>query len=89
MDNLNSIDLTDSINEVINMLTKVRQEIFESIVTLLMDGELKQPPNTPLGETYPFNYELCAKESLDPNIQLLNGLINNIDSIEKKLRRER
>ncbi len=86
MDTINPIDLPESINEVINTLTKVRQEIFEAIVTLLMDGELKQLPNTPLGETYPFEYELYAKESLDPNIQILNIAFDNINKALENLR---
>ena len=85
MDNKNSDDLPESINEVIDTLTKVKEEIFDSIITLLLDGECKPPPNRPLGETYPYDYKLYAKESFDPNVQLLNKLIASIDDILNKL----
>ena len=86
MENINSNDLPDSLKEVINTLTKVKQEILESRVTLLMDGELKQAPNTSLGETYPYDFELYAKESLDTNVQVLSRLISNLDKALRHIR---
>lgn len=80
------MDLPDHLQEVFDRLENIKKEIHDLAFTLLLEGELKPMPNTPVGETYPYAFELHIKDSLDPNVQSLSLLIDNIEETLKKIK---
>lgn len=72
-------DLPEHIQEVIERLENIKKDVHDLAVSLLLEGELQPLPNTPLGETYPYDYNLYVRDSFDPDVQTLSGLIDKID----------
>ena len=80
------MDFPDHLQEVFDKLENIKKEVHNLAFSLLLEGELKPLPNTPIGETYPYNTELHIKDSLDPNVQSLSLLIDNIEETLTKIK---
>jgi len=69
----------ENLKEALKNLIKVNESIFNSLIDISMQGDLKEWNNAvPIGETHQFDFELF-KNSGDTNIQLLVKLIENVD----------
>ena len=69
----------DNLKSTLRNLIKVHQSIFQSLIDVSMQGDLKEwNDSVPIGEVHNFNFELF-KNSCDTNIQLLVKLIENVD----------
>ena len=70
----------ENLKEALKNLIKVNESIFNSLIDISMQGDLKEWNNAvPIGETHQFDFELF-KNSGDTNIQLLVKLIENVDA---------
>ena len=70
----------ENLKEALKNLIKVNESIFNSLIDISMQGDLKEWNNAvPIGETHQFDFELF-KNSADTNIQLLVKLIENVDA---------
>lgn len=70
----------ENLIEALKNLIKVNESIFESMIPVLMQGDLKAwNDSVPIGEEHSFSFELF-KNSSDTNIQLLVGLMEKVDS---------
>jgi hypothetical protein len=76
---IDNTDLPEHFQEVFDRLENIKKDVHDLAVTLLLEGELKPLPNTPLGETYPYDFNLYVKDSFDPDVQALSNLIDKID----------
>jgi hypothetical protein len=69
-----------NLKEALKNLTKVNKSIYNSIIDISMQGDLKEWNNKiSIGETFQFDFELF-KNSEDTNISLLVELIEKVDS---------
>lgn len=69
----------ENLKEALKNLIKVNESIFNSLIDISMQGDLKEWNNAvPIGETHQFDFELF-KNSGDTNIQLLVKLIETVD----------
>jgi hypothetical protein len=70
----------DNLKEALKNLIKVNESIFNSLIDISMQGDLKEWNDTvPIGETHQFDFELF-KNSGDTNVQLLVKLIETVDT---------
>jgi len=70
----------ENLKEALKNLIKVNESIFNSLIDVSMQGDLKEWNNAvPIGETHQFDFELF-KNSGDTNIQLLVKLIETVDA---------
>lgn len=70
----------ENLKEALKNLIKVNESIFNSLIDISMQGDLKEWNNAvPIGETHQFDFELF-KNSDDTNIQLLVKLIETVDN---------
>ena len=70
----------ENLKEVLKNLVEVNQSIFDSIVPISMQGELKEwNDSVPVGEVHEFDFMLF-KNSADTNIQLLVKLMYAVES---------
>jgi len=68
-----------NIKSALDNLIKVNESIFNSLIDISMQGDLKEWNNSvPIGETHQFDFELF-KNSDDTNIQMLVKLIETVD----------
>ncbi len=85
----NRTDLPEHLQDLLVELENIKKEVYSLALGLLLEGELKPPPNTPLGESYPYDYNLYMKDSLDPNVQAISSLLEKVEktitSIEKNV----
>lgn len=70
----------ECIVESLRNLMKVNESIYDSVINISMQGDLKEWNDTiSEGETFQFDFEMF-KKSDDINVQLLVELIEKIDS---------
>ena len=70
----------ENLKEALKNLITVNKSIFDSLIPISMQGELKEfNDSVPIGEIHQFDFELF-KNSGDTNIQLLVKLIENVDA---------
>lgn len=68
-----------TIKEALQTLIGVNESIFNSIVNISMQGELKEfNDSVPIGETHQLDFEIF-KNSSDTNIQLLIQLMSKVE----------
>ena len=68
-----------NLKSALENLIKVNESIFNSLIDISMQGDLKEwNNNVPIGETHQFDFELF-KNSDDTNIQMLVKLIEIVD----------
>lgn len=76
----------ENLKEALKNLIKVNESIFNSLIDISMQGDLKEwNSEVPIGETHQFDFELF-KNSGDTNIQLLVKLIENVDATFETLK---
>lgn len=76
----------ESVKDALYNLIKVNGSIFDSLISISMQGELKEwNKQVPVGETHQFDFELF-KNSDDINIQLLVQIIEKVDEIFEKIK---
>lgn len=76
----------ENLKEALINLNNVNQSIFDSIVSVSMQGELKEWNDAvPVGESHQFSFEMF-KNSDDTNIQMLVQLIEKIDATFETLK---
>ena len=69
----------ENLKEALKNLVKINESIFNSLIDISMQGDLKEWNNTvPIGETHNFDFEIF-KNSTDTNVQLLVNLIEKVD----------
>lgn len=69
----------ENLKEALMNLVKVNEGIYNCMIQLLMQGEMKGwNDNVPIGETHVFEWELF-KNSSDTNIQMLVKIIEQVD----------
>ena len=69
----------DNLKSALKNLITVNESIFNSLIDISMQGDLKEWNNTvPIGETHQFDFNLF-KNSDDTNIQMLVKLIETVD----------
>lgn len=83
---IDSQDLPEQLQEVFDKLENIKKDLHDLAVNLLLEGELKPLPNTPLGETCPYDFNLYVKDSFDPDVQALSSLIDKIDETVNTIR---
>ena len=70
----------ENLKEALKNLIRVNESIFNSLIDISMQGDLKEWNDTvPIGETHQFDFELF-KNSGDTNVQLLVKLIESVDT---------
>lgn len=72
-----SPDCHEDLKEVFETLIGMKESIYSLIVTQLMNGECSYLSNDSYG--YPYDYQLYSKDSLDPQVQLLNNLLEKVE----------
>ena len=76
----------DNLKSALENLIKVNESIFNSLIDISMQGDLKEWNNTvPIGETHQLDFELF-KNSDDTNIQMLVKLIETEDETFESFR---
>lgn len=76
----------DNLKSALENLIKVNESIFNSLIDISMQGDLKEWNNTvPIGETHQLDFELF-KNSDDTNIQMLVKLIETVDETFESIR---
>jgi len=69
----------ENLKEALKNLITVNKSIYDSIIPIAMQGELKDfNDSVPIGEVHQFDFDVF-KNCDDTNIQLLVKLIENID----------
>lgn len=83
-------ELPEKIENCIDALGTMNKELHSLAIDLLLDGELKSPIEVPLGETFPYDFDLYIHDSLDPNVQeiaKLMGIVNEtIETIKSNVK---
>lgn len=79
-------DSADDLNETFESLIKIRKKIYDLIVDYLKAGECNYLSDDLYG--YPYDYELYSKDSLDPNVTILNSLLEKVEQTFEELKRE-
>jgi len=70
----------ENLKEALKNLIRVNESIFNSLIDISMQGDLKEWNDTvPIGETHQFDFEVF-KNSDDSNIKLLVELIEKVDT---------
>lgn len=72
--------------QVFQTLIDARQNVCSVITTLLSDGECSYLSHGLYG--YPYDYKGYAKDSLDPNVQILNRLVEKIEEAFEERKKE-
>ena len=76
----------ENIKDALKNLIKVNRSIFDSLISISMQGELKEwNDSVPIGETHQFDFTIF-KNSDDTNIQLLVKLIEKVDETFESIR---
>lgn len=70
-------DCPEYLVETFETLIKVRTSIYNLIVNKLVEGECRYLHDDMYG--YPYDYELYSKDSLDPQVQVLNDLLEKVE----------
>lgn len=70
----------ENLKAALENLISVNESIFNSMIPILMQGELKEwNDSVPIGESHNFDFDLF-KNSDDTNIQLLVKLLETVDT---------
>ena len=77
-------DYPDGLNETFESLIVMRKKIYALIVYHLTAGECSYLSGDLYG--YPYDYELYSKDSLDPNVTILNSLLEKVELTFEELK---
>jgi hypothetical protein len=75
----------ETIVNCLERLEGIKKELHEIAIEFLLEGELKPHNNIALGESYPYDYDLYVRESIDPDILLINQLKHQVERTVKKI----
>ncbi len=76
----------ESLKEALKNLILVNQSIFNTLIDITMQGELKEwNRSVPIGESHQFDFEIF-RNSDDINIQLLVKLIESVDATYESIK---
>jgi hypothetical protein len=76
----------ENLRNALQNLIKVNQSIFDSLISISMQGELKEwSDSVPIGEIHQFDFALF-KNCDDTNIQMLVKLIEVVDETFESLK---
>lgn len=76
----------ENLKDALRNLKKVKESIFDNLVPLTMQGELKEWNDlVPIGEIHQFDFELF-KNSSDTNILLLVKLMETVDATYESIK---
>ena len=76
---MQNIHYTENIKEALKNLFKVNESIFISLISISMQGELKEwNEQVPIGEECQFDFDIL-KNSDDINIQMLVKVMEQVD----------
>ncbi len=76
----------ESLKETWKTLQAANEDIFQSMIHVLTQGELKQwNKEVPIGEVHQFDWEIF-KNSDDTNIQLLVKVMENVDNTYQSIK---
>ncbi len=75
----------DNLKEAFETLIDIKRNLYNTIGTQLMEGECSYLNSTD-GYGYPYDYHLYSKDSHDPNVQVLNNLLEKVEETFKKLK---
>jgi hypothetical protein len=72
-----SKDCPQNLKNVFETLISVKESIYNLIAEQLKNGECSHLSNDLYG--YPYDYQLYSKDSLDPQVQSLNSLLEKVE----------
>ena len=76
----------ENIKEALLNLVKVNWSIYDSIVSIAMQGELKEFNDAvPIGEVHQFDFDVF-KNCDDTNIQMLVKIIEDVDAVYERMK---
>ncbi|MBS0647237.1 MAG: hypothetical protein JSR97_11715 [Verrucomicrobia bacterium] len=79
-------DCAEDLNETFESLIEIRKKIYDLIVDHLKAGECNYLSDDLYG--YPYDYELYSKYSLEPNVTILNSLLEKVEQTFEELKKE-
>lgn len=85
MELIYSSDCPDSLKDAFETLIDIKKTLYNTIVTLLVEGECSYLNSNDL-YGYPYDYHLYSKDSLDPDVQVLNNLLEKVEETFQKLK---
>ena len=71
-----SPDCHEELKEIFETLIGIKESVYGLIVTALMNGECSYLSGD---YGYPYDYQLYSKDSLDPQVQSLNSLLEKVE----------
>ena len=70
----------ENIKEALKNLVRVNESIYYSVISICMQGELKEwNDQVPVGEVHQFDFEIF-KNSEDVNIKMLVKILDDVDT---------
>mgnify|MGYP003542600788 FL=1 len=72
--------------QIFESLADIKRNIFNLIIGELSKGECNNLSDDLYG--YPYDYKLYSKDSLDPNVRILNSLLEKVEQTFEELKRE-
>jgi hypothetical protein len=72
-----SKDCSENLKDIFETLISIKESIYNLIVEQLKNGECSYLSNDLYG--YPYDYQLYSKDSLDPQVQSLNSLLEKVE----------
>lgn len=83
---MQSENYRENLSEALKNLVVVNESIFSSLISISMQGELKEWNDTiSIGESYNFDFAIF-KNSNDTNIQLLVEIIEKVDTVYQTIK---
>jgi len=83
---MQSENYKETLRDALENLVKVNESIFDSMVTIALQGELKEWNNAvSIGEVHQFDYQIF-KNSEDTNIRLLVKIIEHVDETYESIK---
>jgi hypothetical protein len=79
-----SPDCPEDLKEVFETLIGIKKSIYTLIVSQLQNGECSQLSNDLY--SYPYDYQLYSKDSMDPTVQSLNILLEKVEETFQKIK---
>lgn len=83
---MQSKNYKENLKEALKNLVRVNESIFDSLVDISMQNDLKEWSETvPIGEAHSFDFDIF-KNSSDANIQLLVKLFEQIEETSESIK---
>ena len=79
-------DCHEDLVQIFESLADIKRNIFNLIIGELSKGECSYLSHDLYG--YPYDYQLYSKDSLDPNVRILNSLLEKVEQTFEELKKE-